>query len=109
MEGSEINKLIDNLYKECIIHEQMPVEYQLGMEIFLRRLKQSVSAIQSIPVNEVKEDSEKDLYEDSVYTEVIHIVEMDNTQCELYLDTLKKLMTRFTITRKIKEEDKPIK
>jgi hypothetical protein len=39
----QIAKHIDKLYREYIVHEEMPVDYQIGMEAFLKRLKEDLA------------------------------------------------------------------
>ena len=46
-----------------------------------------------------KTEDKEDVY-DSIYMEVVELVEKDNIQCEFYSETAKKLKEKYSITRK---------
>jgi hypothetical protein len=54
--------------------------------------------------NSIEQEDEY-LY-DSVYMEVVELVEKDNIQCEFYKETAKKLMDKYTIFRKRTSDEK---
>lgn len=41
MKTKEIEKLIDDLYFECIAHEELDEAFQIGMDIYRDRLKEA--------------------------------------------------------------------
>ena len=43
----QINKLIDDLYFECIVDDQLDEAYQEGMQIYRAKLKESLKCLAS--------------------------------------------------------------